>query len=175
MPAQGQDHRDQELEALNAFRRIVQALRIAAQRAQNAAGTSAAQLYVLTHLSSAPASSINDLAGRTLTDRSSVGAVVERLVRRGLVERSRSQEDRRRAEIRLTDAGRKALRAAPPAPTSLLLGGLGRMDDVALEELTAALRQLVEHMGLTDTAAGMLFEDERLAAGRKRILPGGGP
>ena len=100
--------------------------------------------------------------------------MVERLVRRGLVERSRSQEDRRRAEIRITDAGRKTLRAAPPAPTSLLVGGLGRMDAGALEELTAGLRQLVEHMGLTDTAAGMLFEDERPAARRKRVPPGGG-
>ena len=110
--------------------------------------------------------SINELGARTFTDRSSVGAVVTRLVERGLVERARAADDRRRAEVRITADGRNALTQAPSPPTRLLVTGLEALDDAALASLAQGLQALVAEMGLAEVPAGMLFDDDARRARR---------
>ncbi|HEX3866149.1 MAG TPA: MarR family transcriptional regulator, partial [Gemmatimonadaceae bacterium] len=73
--------------ALTSIRRLVRVLRLNAQRTYTAAGLSAAQLFVLQQLPKAGSLSLNELATRTLTDRSSVADVVDRLRAQGLVDR----------------------------------------------------------------------------------------
>lgn len=145
--------------AVDGVRRLVRALRLAEQRTRAEAGLSAAQLFVLGHLAESDATSIGALAERTMTDRSSVAAVVERLEEAGLVASERASDDRRRVLVRITPRGRKRLDAAPEAPTALLLGGLERLTSAELEGLAAHLERLTEAMGLADEPAGMLFED----------------
>jgi DNA-binding MarR family transcriptional regulator len=145
---------------VNAFRRIMRRLRLAAGETQSALGISAAQLYVLRQLTGGEALSISELADRTLTDRSSVAAVVEKLVARRLVARSTSRDDRRRAEVRITTKGQRVLNAAAPAPTTLLVSALERLPASELQLLARGLSQLVTEMGLATTPPSMLFEDE---------------
>lgn len=145
-------------DAVDAIRRIVRALRLAEQ-ATRAAGLSAAQTFVLTHLATTPAASLGELAAFTLTDRSSVAAVVERLVEAKLAVADRDASDRRRVTVRITPAGRRALEAAPPAPTDLLIEALGRLPGTARRALARDLGALASVMGLDDLPATMLFED----------------
>ena len=145
--------------AVNAMRRILRELRVAERQTQMRAGISAAQLYVLETLADGRESSLSDIASATLTDRSSVAAVVDRLVEAGLVSRGTATVDRRRAAITITRAGRAALRRAPRPPTSLLVTGLEALPDGQLGALADSLRALESAMGLSDTPAGMLFED----------------
>jgi DNA-binding MarR family transcriptional regulator len=147
-----------ESEVVNAFRRLLQALRQASVQTQAETGISAAQLFVLSQLQNAPSLSINELARLTMTDRSSVADVVERLTERKLVRRSPSLQDRRRADVRLTAAGRALLRKAPPAPTALLLGGLAHLSLAEVRTLAAGMKRLCEELGLTDEQPEMLFE-----------------
>jgi len=166
MPRKGEQRRASESDALNDFRRIIRSLRVSAQRAQNVAGISAAQLYVLAQLAEGSAMSINDLGARTFTDRSSAGAVVRRLVERGLVARARAVEDRRYAEVRITARGLQALKHAPDPPTHLLVSGLEALDESSLAALVTGLRALVAEMGLADAHPALLFDDEGRKAGR---------
>ena len=142
------------------MRRIVRALRIAAQRTQDEAGISAAQLFVLRQLADTPATSLNELAERTLTDRSSVGDVVERLALRGLVKRAQSSVDRRRLTISLTSSGERVLRSAPSSPTAILIDALEQLSDRELAELSHGLERLTQEMGIAGEPTVMLFEDE---------------
>lgn len=151
---------------LNAFRRIMQALRLAAVQTHAETGISAAQLFVLSQLDQADALSINELAQATVTDRSSVADVVERLAQRRLVRRTASREDRRRAEIRLTAAGRALLKKAPAAPTSLLLEGLSGLSESEVRDLAVGLTRLCEVLGLEHETPAMLFERPRAPAAR---------
>lgn len=146
--------------AVDAVRRIFRALRNAAQQTQTQSGISAAQLFVLSSLADGAASSLTELGERTHTDRSSVADVVERLADAGLVERCRSERDRRRTEVRITPAGRSLLHAAPRPPTALLIAGLEAMEEEALGALAAGLLRLTREMGLESAPAPMLFEDE---------------
>ena len=145
--------------AVDSVRRIVRGLRLAEQRTRAEAGLSAAQLFVLGALAESAASSLSELATRTLTDRTSVAAVVDRLVETGRVASERASDDRRRVLVRITAAGRRTLDAAPEPPTSLLLAALARLPRAELAALSAGLEQLVDAMGLAGEPAGMLFEE----------------
>jgi DNA-binding MarR family transcriptional regulator len=94
-----------------------------------------------------------------MTDRSSVAAVVVRLLEGGLVESDRSHDDRRRVTVHISAQGRALLKGAPPPPTTLLLDGLRALPKQSRTELTSGLRALVASMGLADGTAGLLFEE----------------
>jgi DNA-binding MarR family transcriptional regulator len=166
-PADGTDREAVAAAALDSIRRVVRALRVAAGRVEEATGLSAAQLFVLQQVAAAPGLSLTALAERTLTDRTSVAAVVERLHARGLVERARAAADRRRVEIRPTRRGARLLARAPHAPTQRVLDAMAALDDRELRRLAAGLAGLTRAMGLADEPARMLFEDgdERAADG----------
>jgi len=147
--------------AVDSLRRIVRALRVSAQRTHTATGATAAQLFVLRQLAEQRAESLSELGERTLTDRSSVADLVDRLAERGLVRRETSAHDRRRIAIEITPAGRELLAEAPEPPTALLIEGLQRLDRPALDSLADGLEQLVKSMGIEAEPATMLFEDRR--------------
>lgn len=147
-------------EVVNGFRRLLRVLRMAAVETQASAGISAAQAYVLSQLTQADVLSVKELAARTLTDRSSVASVVDRLVEQGLAARSRSALDRRRAAIRITARGRRVAGRAPAPPTARLVTALEGFDEAEVRTLAQLLSRLVESMGLEQGPAPMLFEGE---------------
>ena len=158
-------------DAVDAFRRILRELRVVARRTELATGLSAAQMFVLSAVDVAPGCSINDLARATMTDRSSVATIVDRLAETGHVTREASGDDRRRASISLTARGRRAISTAEsPAPTALLIRGLEKLSATRLHELARGLTALTTGMGIADQPAAMLFEDAqhgRNSGGRK--------
>jgi len=145
---------------MDGLRRIVRDLRLSAREAERGAGISGAQLFVLQTLSESSASSLNDLADRTLTDQSSVSVVVKRLVERKLVTRKPSEEDGRRVELALTSAGRRLLARCPEPTQARLVSALRRMSPDELASLTAGLAALERHMGIERGAARMFFDEE---------------
>jgi DNA-binding MarR family transcriptional regulator len=149
-------------DAIDAFRRILRELRVVARRTELATGLSAAQMFVLSAVDVAPGCSINDLAKATMTDRSSVATIVDRLVDTGHLKRQASGDDRRRASIALTARGQRAVSTAEsPAPTALLIQGLETLPPARLRELARGLAALTSGMGIADQPAAMLFEDAR--------------
>ncbi|MEP6989357.1 MAG: MarR family transcriptional regulator [bacterium] len=148
------------VESIEAIRRIMRGLRVAAQETRSAVGISAAQHFVLSALHEHDdQASVSELAERTMTDRSSVAAVVDRLVEDGLVTRGTAKDDRRRAAIALTARGRAVLRRSPEPPTARLIAALEALPPTRLRELSGALTALVSAMGLHHARAGLLFED----------------
>lgn len=142
---------------LNGVRRLERGLRLAARDVERSTRMSSAQLFVLEQLSRKPAASIGELASRTMTDRSSVSVVVDRLAAAKLVSRVQSTGDRRRAEVRITKAGREVLQRAPLPPAHQLVSGLKRMRPAAVRQLGETLQQLNVELGFSD--ARMLFEE----------------
>ena len=143
---------------LDSIRRIVRVLRESSRETERSVGLGAAQLFVLQRLAGAPPLSINELADRTLTHQSSVSVVVSRLVRGGLVARTRATADGRRVEITLTPAGRALLQRAPAAAQDRLIGALGLLGLPARKDLARHLGRLVEAMALPSHHPPMFFE-----------------
>jgi DNA-binding MarR family transcriptional regulator len=143
-----------------ALRRIVRFLRLADRDVEAACEISAAQLFVLNTLVDHPASSLSEIAGRSLTDQSSVSTVVSRLVARGLVKRSVSRTDRRRAELRITAAGVRMVQRAPRAPQTTVISAIREMTPAKRADLVRALEGLATVIGANEVAPRMLFEDD---------------
>jgi DNA-binding MarR family transcriptional regulator len=150
---------------LDSLRRIVQVLRTASRSAEQDFGISAAQLFVLQRLAVEPSLSVNELAARTLTHQSSVSGVVQRLVAHGLVARTTSPDDGRRAVVSLTPRGRALLRRAPGAAQDRLIAGLQRLTSVERRDLSKSLGRLLQAMGESEPNPPMFFEEP---AARKR-------
>ena len=92
------------------------------------------QLAVLIAVSEQEGASQTELVGRTGVDRSTLADLVRRLQRKGLLQRRRKREDARAYAVKMTDEGRRVLRAAEP---------LGRrVDERVLAALPSKQRQL---------------------------------
>jgi DNA-binding MarR family transcriptional regulator len=145
---------------MNALRRIVRDLRLSSREVERSAGISGAQLFVLQALAEERASSLNELADRTLTDQSSVSVVVRRLTDRRLVARKASHEDARRMELSLTPAGKRMLARCPEPTQARLVEALRRLDAPELARLTGGLSALVRELGSEPTSPPMFFDEE---------------
>lgn len=149
---------------LNALRRTIRAFRAAAQAAEEVLGVSGAQHFVLEKLADAPSLSLNDLAARTMTHKSSVSVVVSRLVERGLVRRRRSSSDGRSIVVTLTPAGRRALERAPESAQSRMLEALRHIPPGQLAEFAALFERFTDALGVGTLEPEMIFEED--GAGR---------
>jgi DNA-binding MarR family transcriptional regulator len=150
------------------MRRIVQALRQTAGQTHAITGLSSAQLFVLASLAKSPASSLTALGQRTFTDRTSVSAVVDKLVRRRLVRRDRLDHDRRSAALTITSEGRARLRRAPAAAGARLVEAVQELTPRKRRALADALLGLTQAMGIATGPAPMLFSHAQNVRGAKR-------
>jgi len=160
---------DEVRATLDAFRRIVQALRTSSREAERRVGLSGAQLFALQQIAAAPGASVNDLAARTFTHQSSVSVVIRRLVERRLVAKVVARDDRRRVQLALTDAGRAALRRSPEPVQERLIAGIAALPDADRRTLAEALTRLARAMASPGAHPPMFFEDER--EGDRRARP----
>ena len=150
--------------AIDALRRIVRALRLAAGDVDRKLGISMAQLYVLQQLADDVPRSLRDLAADTLTHPSSVSAVVKRLVDRKLVSRHADHQDARRAQLTLTPLGRKLLARAPEPVQARLVKAVGKLGTEQRKHLATSLNEVAQRMGAGES--GLFFEDS--ARSRRR-------
>jgi DNA-binding MarR family transcriptional regulator len=128
---------------VDGIRYVLHTLRVSSRATEQEIGLSGAQLFVLQQLARGPATSLNELAARTLTHQSSVSVVVSRLVKAGLIARQASKEDARRVLLDLTPAGRAIVARAPESAQSRLITVLRRLPAKRLSELARAMKLLV--------------------------------
>ncbi len=161
--------------ALDAIRRIIQALRVGARAVERDLGISTAQLFALQQLAAAPGASINDVAARTFTHQSSVSVVIRRLVEQRLVAKVTAQDDRRRVRIALTERGRRVLRRAPSPVQERLIAALAALDDAERHRLASSLDEIARLVAASSGPAPMIFEEARSGRPRRashRARPG---
>jgi DNA-binding MarR family transcriptional regulator len=111
-------------------------------RAGRAAGLSVAQFRLLLFVRRNPATSLSAAADHLGTTLPSASQLVDRLVRSGLLSRLPSAQERRRVELRLTDAGQGALAECDARTRAWLRERLDEMTEPDLERLTASLHEL---------------------------------
>jgi DNA-binding MarR family transcriptional regulator len=146
---------------LNAFRTLVKALRVADRSVLKDYGVGSAQAFVLHELNRESPLSVNDVAERTATDQSTVSVVVNKLVAKGLVARSRSGADGRRAELTLTARGRHLVRRLPAPIQESLLDAVRELPSRRAGLFADALEQVVKSLGIDEDYPPMFFEDRR--------------
>ena len=146
--------------ALDAFRRIVQALRTPGR---NGRAVSHAQLFALQQIAEHPRSSVNDVAALTFTHQSSVSVVVQRLVERGLVRKVAAPDDRRRQHLVVTPRGRDVLERSPLAVPERLIAAIAALPGAERRTLALGLERIATNVAPPDGSHAPMFLEGRTA------------
>jgi DNA-binding MarR family transcriptional regulator len=110
-------------------------------------GITGGQASLLWAIRSRPGVGVRELAEGEGVSPPAMTAYVDRLEAAGLVARTRSQLDRRRVELALTEEGARVLRSARSRRTAWLAARLKRLEPdelAAIEAALPALRKLIE-------------------------------
>jgi len=105
-------------------------------------GVTATQLSVLKLLAEIGDLSLGTLSKQIRAHNSTVTGIVDRMEAAGLVERARSDQDRRVWIIRLTTAGKKVAERARVSPWDLVRHALEELSPSDQEKLTALMRKV---------------------------------
>jgi len=113
------------------------------------------QFIVLFAVNEEEGLSQTDLVNRTGIDRSTLADMISRMIKNGLLARRRTAEDARANAVRLTAAGRRALKGAMPkalAAEKLLLDILPKGAQADLMKALTQLNGAIEAMKTEDAA-----------------------
>ena len=106
---------DRTDESLVAIRRILRATELFGRRLAREAGLTAVQLRVLQIVAEKGHATPSEIAARMGVTQATVSALVKKLEGYGVLERRRSETDRRQSHLHITDEGRARLEGAPDA------------------------------------------------------------
>jgi DNA-binding MarR family transcriptional regulator len=145
---------------VHGLRRIVKALHTYSQEVRSRYGLTAPQLWALKTLLRDDRLPAGQLARALAVNQSSISALVDRLVARGLVRRIRRRSDRRFVELALTPRGRSLAAEAPDAAQGRLLHALEGMPAARVHTIRRVVDQILEAMEATGVEARFFFSDE---------------
>ncbi len=112
-----------------------------------AGGLTPRQYAVLVAVSLDEGLSQTDVVDRTGIDRSTLADIIRRMLKKGLVSRRRTRHDARVYSVKLTDAGRDALRAAQPAANQADERLLAALEPAKRDEFLESLNIIVRAIG----------------------------
>lgn len=140
-------------EALQKFRLVVGAIRQHSRDLETAYGISGAQVWMLATIAEMPDITVSQVSQSVSVHISTASNLLDKLARAGLVERLRSNEDRRVVRLRLTDAGKAIVERVPKPMTGLVFDALDKLPEETLSRLDTDLASLIQHMNLEDQSA----------------------
>jgi DNA-binding MarR family transcriptional regulator len=111
-------------------------------RSGRAASLSVAQFRLLRFVRRNPGTSLSPVAEHLGTTLPAASQMVERLVRAGFVTRVQHSEERRRVELRVTDAGDATMGECDARTRSWLCERLSELEEPDLDRLATTLREL---------------------------------
>ena len=154
-----------ETEVLVALRRIVQAIDQHSSRLGKEFGLTTPQLLVLQTVASTQEQPIRAISAEVNLSQATVTSIVDRLERRGLLERQRSGTDRRKVFLVITDAGKELLIKAPKPLQENFLHCFERLREWEQHQLVFVLKQVAEMMGARHIDAAPLLDTGEVTRG----------
>ncbi|QKT03764.1 MarR family transcriptional regulator [Ectothiorhodospiraceae bacterium 2226] len=137
------------------LRLVLGAIREHSRWVESHCGVSAAQLWALWELATAPGMRVSELSRALTIHQSTASNMLDKLERKALVERVRGGPDQRVVRLYLTEAGMSLLQDAPRPAQGAISSALQSLPDAELEGLHRHLDRLVQAMGVTDRQAAL--------------------
>jgi DNA-binding MarR family transcriptional regulator len=136
----------EEDQIVAAIRQIIRAVDLQSRRLAEAYGLTGPQLAALKELRRRGALPPSSLARRVHLSQATVTGIIKRLEKRGLVERTPSDSDRRSIVLALTDAGRELLDQAPSLLQDRFREGLSSLQQWERLQILATLQRVADLM-----------------------------
>jgi len=134
-------------EIIDNLRRIFQIITEYSKTAVQATGLTGPQLWTIKILTEHSPLRVSELAQHMYLRPATVVGILDRLEAKGLVTRTRSKEDRRAVDLRLTEAGQEIAAKAPEVAQALLLKGLAELSDQQFTSVEEGMKLMVQMLG----------------------------
>jgi DNA-binding MarR family transcriptional regulator len=152
-------------EVLIALRRIIRATDLQSKALGKSVGLTIPQIIVLRAILDMGEVTTGQISNRVSLSQATVTTILDRLEGRGLLERYRSASDRRVVHTRLTTAGKRALRKAPPLLHERFLTRFGSLDRKRQIAIVNVLEDVADMLGAGALEASPLLDIGRPDAG----------
>ncbi|WP_112321109.1 MarR family winged helix-turn-helix transcriptional regulator [Oceanibium sediminis] len=154
-------------ESLIALRRILRATELYARDLAQAAGVTPAQLRVMQIVDELDSATPKVLANQMGVSQATVTVLLDKLVARGIVERSPSERDRRQVNIVMTDYGQRALEEAPNALQQRYVRAFSALADWEQAQLLSSLERVADMLDARDLDASPVLTGGELGASKE--------
>ncbi|MCE8518400.1 MarR family transcriptional regulator [Ruegeria pomeroyi] len=144
--------------SLIALRRILRATDMFGRELAQSAGLTAVQLRVLQVVGETGQSTATAISNRMRVSQATVTVLVDKLVARGMVQREKSQSDRRQTDILITDLGQQMLATAPDPLQQRYVSRFLAMQDWEQAMLVAALERVAAMLDAEDMDAAPVLD-----------------
>ena len=133
-----------------ALRRIMHAVDTHSRSLIRSHGLTSPQLLILKQLIAAGELTVGDLARRVNIGQATATEIIQRLQRRGLVEKVRSISDKRRVFVKPTDKALTSFQSAPPLLQERFANRLEALEDWERNLLLSSLQRVASMMDAAD-------------------------
>ncbi len=132
-------------EILSTLRQIIHAIDLYSKKLARESGLTTPQLVLLDRLAGFQEMSVGELAKTVNLSNATVTGILDRLEKRGYIERTRSRNDKRRVHVMITKLGREVQSSAPSLLQENFVTEFGKLEDWEKSLIISSL-QRVAHM-----------------------------
>ena len=145
------------------LRKIVHALELNSKSLVRRVGLTGPQLVILKEIGVANDISIGDIAKKVSLSQGTVTGIIERLEKRGMVQRWKCKSDRRRVYVKTTSVGNEILNNAPPLMHESFVSQFNQLPPWTQNMILSAVQQLAAIMDATAfEKEGLEKEDQEI-------------
>lgn len=145
-------------QVLVSLRRVIRATDLHSKQLVKTMSVTGPQLLLMQIVQNKGEMTISDLAKDMSLSQATVTTILDRLQKRELVERVRSETDKRKVHPRLTSHGRKILENAPTALQDNFVRRFRELDEWEQSMILASLQRVAEMMDAKDIDASPFLD-----------------
>ncbi|GFE62623.1 MarR family winged helix-turn-helix transcriptional regulator [Geobacter sp. AOG2] len=155
-------------EIINNIRRVFQVFNDYSKKAKRETGLTGPQLWAIKMIAENAPVKVSDLARLMFVQPATVVGILDRLEKKGLAARTRSQNDRRVVTIELTPDGKDLVNQAPEVVQGHLVKGLETLPVQRLLLIEDGMEQLVKILGAQEIPPRMILARDEAAPQMKK-------
>tara|TARA_R110001592_G_scaffold7121_1_gene40121 strand:- start:3753 stop:4316 length:564 start_codon:yes stop_codon:yes gene_type:complete len=143
---------------LKSIRQVIRATDLHSRHVTRLAGLTSSQLILLKVVRDHSLSTISELASTISLSQATLTSILDRLEASNLVLRERSTQDKRKVQVRITEAGRELLKKAPEPLQDTFIRQFSELKDWERSMIQAALQRVAEMMNAGNLDASPLLD-----------------
>ena len=147
-------------EIMHDLRKIFKAIQQYSEQVLKEFGVTGPQLWALRIIYNEGQLSMGELSDKMYLHMSTVSGIIDRLEKKGYVERKRDSTDRRVVKINLTKEGKRLVQKAPAAAQGRLLYGLESLSKPQVLNIRSSFEKVVRLMEIENVKATFFFSEE---------------
>lgn len=161
---------EQVEEVLVAIRRIIRAIDLQSRKLVQSHGLTGPQALVLKEAGRAQPLTAGELAAKVNLSQATITDIVKRLEKRGLLSRERSQTDKRRIIISLSEQGRELVAQSPPLLQERFSTRFAELKDWEQNQLLYAVQRLAAMMDADEIDASPVLASGSMRATAEAVV-----